>query len=173
MSEGVEWAVHCCLTLAWLDEDRPVPTARLAASYELPPAYLNKQLQAMVRAGILASTPGVKGGFRLARPLEKITLMDVVTAIEGPDEAFQCTEIRQRGAGVESPARGFRVPCAVTTAMRKAEMAWRRALAAQTLADVRAAADRHAPQAGESLRRWYARGSSSSPPSSPSSPSSA
>ncbi|WP_181871077.1 RrF2 family transcriptional regulator [Sphaerisporangium album] len=158
MSEGVEWAVHCCLTLGWLGDDRPVPTSRLAAGYELPPAYLNKQLQALVRAGLLTSTPGVRGGFRLARPLDKITLMEVVAAIEGPDDAFQCTEIRRRGSGAESPERNFRTPCAVSTAMRKAELAWRRALAAQTLAEVAAAAERHAPNLGEGVRRWYGRG---------------
>ncbi|WP_214409489.1 RrF2 family transcriptional regulator [Sphaerisporangium fuscum] len=157
MSEGVEWAIHCCLTLAWLGDERPVPTAKLAGGYELPPAYLNKQLQALVKAGILASVAGARGGFRLARPLEKITLMDVVTAIEGPDEAFQCTEIRQRGMGAEAPERLYRAPCAVSTAMRKAEMAYRRALAAQTLAEVREAAERHAPDLGEGVRRWYAR----------------
>ncbi len=57
MSEGVEWALHCCVTLAWLGDERPVSTARLASSFELPPAYLNKRLQALVRAGILSSTP--------------------------------------------------------------------------------------------------------------------
>jgi Rrf2 family protein len=157
MSEGVEWAMHCCLTLAWLCDEEPISTAKLAACHELPPAYLNKQLQALAKAGIVTSTPGARGGFRLARPLEKITVMDVVTAIEGPDEAFQCTEIRQRGAGAGRPERQFRTPCAISTAMRKAEMAWRRALAAQTLADVQAAADRRAPQAGDAIRRWYAR----------------
>ncbi|MFC4588272.1 RrF2 family transcriptional regulator [Sphaerisporangium corydalis] len=157
MSEGVEWALHCCLTLDWLGGDRPVPTARLAAGYELPSAYLNKQLQAMVRAGLFTSTAGARGGFQLARPLDKITLMDVVTAIEGPDDAFQCMEIRQRGMGAEAPSRQFKVPCAVTTAMRKAELAWRRALAAQTLADVRASAERHSPDLGAGVRRWYER----------------
>ncbi|GGK71275.1 transcriptional regulator [Sphaerisporangium melleum] len=167
MSEGVEWAVHCCLTLAWLEDDRPVSTARLAAGYELPPAYLNKQLQALAKAGILTSTPGVKGGFRLARPLDKITLMDVVTAIEGPDEAFQCTEIRQRGMGAEGPERRFRVPCAVASAMHRAELAWRRALAAQTLADVRAEAEGHVPGLGEGIQRWYGRGASTPSPAAP------
>ncbi|GII87409.1 transcriptional regulator [Sphaerisporangium siamense] len=158
MGEGVEWAVHCCLTLGWLGDDQPVPTAKLAAGYELPPAYLNKQLQALVRAGILTSTAGARGGFRLGRPLDKITLLDVVAAIEGPDEAFQCTEIRQRGSGAESPARSFLAPCAVATAMRKAELAYRRALAAQTLAEVKGAAERHVPRLGDSVRRWYGRG---------------
>ncbi|MFC4909120.1 RrF2 family transcriptional regulator [Actinomadura gamaensis] len=155
MNEGVEWAVHVCLLLDWLGSDEPVSTTRLASGYELPPPYLNKQLQALARAGILASTPGARGGFRLVRPLEKITMMDVVTAIEGPDEAFQCTEIRRRGMGANRAERAFEVPCTVHTAMRNAEFAWRRALAAQTLADIRARTERLLPTMGERVRAWY------------------
>ena len=154
MSEGVEWTLHCCVTLGWLETDEPVSTAKLAATFELPPAYLNKRLQALVRAGILASTPGVRGGFRLARPPEKITLMEVVAAIEGTENAFRCTEIRQRGAGAERPAHEFQRQCVITTAMRKAELAWRRELASQTLADMMVAA----PQAAaERTRNWFER----------------
>ena len=157
MSEGVDWAVHCCLTLDWLGGERPVSTTRLAAGYELPPAYLNKQLQALVKGGVLVSTPGKRGGFGLARPLEEITLLDVVVAIEGPDDAFQCREIRRRGMGAGSPEPERQVPCAVSTAMRRAELAWRRALAAQTLAEVRVSAERQAPGLADGVRRWYAR----------------
>jgi Rrf2 family protein len=157
MSEGVEWAVHCCLLLDWLGDQRPVPTSRLASAFETPPAYLNKQLQALVRAGLLTSTAGVKGGFRLARPLEKITLMDVVTAIEGPDDAFRCTEIRRKGIGSASPASAFDSPCAVAHAMREAELEWRRALARRTLAQVSANAMRNAPGLREGVKMWNAR----------------
>ena len=153
MSEGVEWALHCCLTLCWIETDRPAPTAKLAAIFDLPSPYLNKRLQALVRAGILASTPGVHGGFRLARPPEKITLMDVVTAIEGAEPAFRCTEIRQRGAGVGRPAQEFQRQCVVNTAMKKAELAWRRELARQTVADLVASAP---SCAAERARRWFA-----------------
>ncbi|WP_184675840.1 RrF2 family transcriptional regulator [Saccharothrix violaceirubra] len=137
MSEGVEWAVHCCLGIAWAPDDRALPAARLAAYYSLPAPYLNKQLQALTRAGILASTPGPRGGFRLARPLHAITLMDVVCAIEGTDPAFRCTEIRlntPEGRATVDPG----VPCAVDRAMNRAELAWRRELAGQTLADIHA-----------------------------------
>ncbi|KOU03996.1 Rrf2 family transcriptional regulator [Streptomyces sp. NRRL F-5755] len=153
MSEGVEWALHCCVTLAWLGDERPVSTARLAASFELPPAYLNKRLQALVRAGILSSTPGARGGFRLARPPERITLMDVVAAIEGTEDVFRCTEIRRQGSGAEAPDRDFRRPCGISTAMRRAELAWRRELAGQTLADILAGTP---GSAAERTRRWFA-----------------
>lgn len=157
MSQGVEWAVHVLLTFAWLEDDEPVSTNQLAATYGLPTAYLNKQLQALVRAGVLESLPGARGGFRLARPPAKITLMDVVTAIEGPDEAFRCTEIRQRGHGATLPRSAFAEPCAVSASMRRAELAWRRELAAQTVADVREEADRHAPSACAAARRALGR----------------
>ncbi|MFH8343836.1 RrF2 family transcriptional regulator [Streptomyces sp. NPDC018045] len=153
MSEGVEWALHCCVTLASLGDERPVSTARLAASFDLPQAYLNKRLQALARVGILTSTPGARGGFRLARPPERISLMDVVAAIEGTDDAFRCTEIRRQGSGAEAPDRDFRRPCGISTAMRRAELAWRRELAKQTVADLLAGAP---GPAVERTRRWFA-----------------
>ena len=66
MNEGVEWAMHSCVNLSWLPGEA-VTAKRLAAFYDLPTAYLNKQLQALTRAGILTSVSGPKGGFQLAR----------------------------------------------------------------------------------------------------------
>jgi DNA-binding IscR family transcriptional regulator len=48
---------HCCLTPAWAHGEEPVPTAKLAVFFEGPPAYLDKSLQVLVRAGTLASNP--------------------------------------------------------------------------------------------------------------------
>jgi Rrf2 family protein len=138
MGEGVEWALHCCLDLSWAG-DTPVPAARLAAHHGLPPAYLTKQLQALGRAGIVRSTPGPRGGYLLDRPAHTVTLLDVVTAVEGADPAFRCTEIRADGPHTTR--------CAVDTAMRRADLAWRRELAARTLADLDADVRRADPDA--------------------------
>ncbi len=152
MSEGVEWALHCCLMLAWVGTEGPVPTSTLAGAFDVPPHYLNKFLQALVRAGVLTSTAGAKGGFRLARSPRNVSLLDIVMAIEGDDWAFRCTEVRQRGAGCEAHKREFARPCGIASAMRKAEEAWRAELARQTLADL----VQSAPTAGEHrMRRWY------------------
>ncbi|BFO19246.1 hypothetical protein SHKM778_56340 [Streptomyces sp. KM77-8] len=140
MGEGVEWGLHCCLTLAWLDNG-PVPSGKLAALFDISPTYLNKCLQRLVRAEILTSMPGARGGVQLARAPEDITLMDVVAALEGRETLFCCTEIRQQGAaGAETSAREFAQPCGIATAMRRAELAWRRELAGQTIADLMASA---------------------------------
>ncbi len=152
MGEGVEWGLHCCVTLAWLGDDERAWRARFAAEFGIAPAYLNKCLQALVRANILTSTPGARGGFLLARSPEKITLMDVVQAIEGPDDTFRCSEIRKRGAGACASAQSFKRPCAIAAAMKKAESAWRRELKSQTVADVMHAAPNAAM---ERTRLWH------------------
>lgn len=152
MSRGVEWAVHTLLNLSWLGEDTPVSVATLAAGHDLPRAYLNKQLQQLVRAGLLESLPGARGGFVLARPAESITLLEVFDAIEGDSTLFRCAEIRQCGTvGARTPG-DFATDCAVKTSMGRAERAWRDALAEQTLADVQAEADAHAPNMGPMVR---------------------
>ncbi|MGP4015540.1 RrF2 family transcriptional regulator [Saccharopolyspora sp. 5N708] len=153
MSEGVEWGLHSCVLLGWLSPEA-VAGRRLAEYHELPPAYLNKQLQALVRAGIVTSVSGPKGGFQLARRPDRITLLDVVVAIEGTEKAFRCTEIRQQGRNVLSPEH-YRQPCSIAVAMRKAELAWRRELAAQTVAEMMASVQRHSPDTPERVRRWF------------------
>ena len=153
MSQGVEWALHTCLNLSWLDT--PVPTSVLAAFYELPPAYLNKQLQALARAGILSSTSGPTGGFRLAREPERVSLMDIVAAIEGPDELFRCDQILRQGPGKHAGV-DYRDSCAFSQAMHRADLAWRSELAATTVADIRANVERQHPQAPANTRERIA-----------------
>lgn len=153
MNEGVEWALHCCLNLSWVEEGGSVTAARLAAFYELPTAYLNKQLQALARAGILASVSGPKGGFSLARRPDQITLLDVVVAIDGPDDPFRCTEILHRSP-FGDPAANYRDLCVISQHMRAADLAWRRELAARTLADIRTAVETTYPGADSNTRRW-------------------
>ncbi|MEU0075838.1 Rrf2 family transcriptional regulator [Streptomyces sp. NPDC006332] len=140
MAKGVEWALHTLLNLDMIGGG-PVGSGQLAEAHGLSPSYLNKQLQQLARAGIVASVPGPRGGFRLTKPLESITLLDVVEAIEGDTEVFHCTEIRCSGkiGELSPPLTGA---CAVKAAMRRAEQEWHRALAAQCLADIRAELNR-------------------------------
>ncbi|MBW8484824.1 Rrf2 family transcriptional regulator [Actinomadura sp. PM05-2] len=151
MGEGVEWGLHCCVTLGWLHAEAPVPTRRLAAWFDLPQEYLKKRLQALGRAGILASSPGARGGWSLARPPERITMMEVVAALEDGLDAFTCTEVRRRGAGARGGGPELGGTCGVAALMRRAEMAWRRELAAHTIADLMA----QSPESAARTHRNY------------------
>ncbi|WP_406297735.1 RrF2 family transcriptional regulator [Embleya sp. NBC_00888] len=156
MSEGVEWALHSCLNLAWAESGTAVTATKLAAFYGLPAAYLNKQLQALARAGIVTSTSGPRGGFRLARALKDITLMDVVVAIEGPDPAFRCQQILHNGPDAD-PTADYRTSCAIAQAMSRADLAWRHELATQTLADLRTTVESRSPETPELTRARLAK----------------
>jgi Rrf2 family protein len=133
LSEGVEWAVHCCTMLAGLDPHRALTTAQLAEFFEVPKAYLAKNLQALSNAGLVHATPGRSGGYRLAKPASQITLRDIVAAIEGPGQCFRCQEIRQRGP-TGQPRGCYSRPCGIARAMWAAEKVWQAELAKTTLA---------------------------------------
>ncbi len=135
MSDGVEWALHCCTLLAALPDDQALPAARLAEFHEVPPAYLAKQLQALTGAGITRSLPGPRGGYRLARPPAEISVLDVVLAVEGDDTAFRCSEVRRRGPAA-GPDSAYRRPCGIARTMWQAEDAWRAELAATSIGDL-------------------------------------
>ena len=77
--------------LAALPEDGTFCLAKdLSSQLGLPGPYLAKILQGLVQAGILESVRGPKGGFRLTRPSHRITVGEVVAALEGPDAMEGC-----------------------------------------------------------------------------------
>jgi Rrf2 family protein len=155
LGEGVEWSLHCCTFLAVLPPDASLPAARLAEFHGVPPAYLAKHLQSLARAGIVESVPGPKGGYRLARSADDITMLDVVDAVEGSAPAFRCTEIRQQGPAAVEPGK-YRRRCSIARAMWDAEDAWREQLRTRTVGEiVRGLAVDVAPQAAERAMSWY------------------
>jgi Rrf2 family protein len=144
LPESTEWVLHAAATLAMLEPGATASAAQLAEHHDVPPAYLAKQLQALVRAGILSATTGPRGGFRLDRPAERISLLDVVEAVDGSSAFYVCREIRQRGRGAVPPAQ-CRSRCDLAAAMDRAEAAWRESLAATTVADVVSGLPRSTP----------------------------
>jgi Rrf2 family protein len=143
LSEGVEWGLHCVAILASLPPGATLPTKALAEYHDLSETYLAKHLQALTNARIIESLPGPKGGYRLQRVPEDITMLDVVEAIDGREPSFRCTEIRQRGPLALEPA-AYRVACPIHIAMARADKAWRDALRAQTIADLLSLSQPHA-----------------------------
>ncbi|ESY68525.1 MAG: Rrf2 family transcriptional regulator [Mesorhizobium sp.] len=135
LGEGVEAAIHCAATLASVEGNSTMPGAALAESFGLSPSYLLKHLNMLSAAHILESVPGPAGGYRLARPAERITLLDIVLAIEGREPAFRCGEIRRNGP-VKLDASAYVKPCGINAAMLKAERAYRAALAETRLSDI-------------------------------------
>ena len=135
LGDGVEAAIHCCAVLASLDKGATMPGAALAEAHGLSPSYLLKHLNALTTAKVLESLSGPLGGYRLAHAPERITLLDIVLAVEGPEPAYRCAEIR-RGGPDPLPASAYVKPCGINVAMLKAEKAYRATLAEVRLSDI-------------------------------------
>ncbi|CAH0339390.1 Rrf2 family transcriptional regulator [Rhizobium sp. CECT 9324] len=135
LSDGIEQAIHCMTMLASLEEGSTLSAAALAEFHGVSPSYLLKHLQALSAGGLVATVPGPKGGYRLGRTAAAITLLDIVIAVEGPQPAFRCNEIRQRGPN-PLPARYFDKPCGIAAAMLAAERAYRAELKKTSIADL-------------------------------------
>lgn len=154
LSEGVEWAAHCAVVLSTVPPDKAIPAATLAEFHGVPGPYLAKSLQALARAGIIASVAGRHGGYRLTRPASEITLLDIVRAVDGDDRFFRCTEIRQRGPN-RAPTPTFAPICAIAAAMYRAEDAWRAELERTTVAAIAEQVSKQVPaEALERGVRW-------------------
>src|SRR3989449_11380081 len=65
----------------------------------IPETFLSKIFQTLATKGLIRSRRGFRAGFRLARPAERITLREIVEALQGPIEYHQGLEhLRGRGA---------------------------------------------------------------------------
>jgi len=135
ISKGVEWACHAAVVMSALPEDKALRAESLARYHEVPSAYMAKQLQALSRAGIVKSSRGARGGYRLAKPPLEINLWDITSAIEGHERVFKCTEIRQNGP-CPAKKRRCNTPCAIAASFYKAEAAFRNSLKEITLMQI-------------------------------------
>lgn len=132
---GVEYAMHCLLWVAQpLDE--PPSSRELAELQGCPAPFLKKIFSKLEKAGIVVALDGIRGGYRLARPPAKISLLDVVEAVEGKKPIFDCQQIRTRcivfnGKPPDWATEGV---CGVHAAMCRAEEALRHELSKTTLA---------------------------------------
>ena len=74
-------AVHALAVIAHHSDQRHTSRA-IAGSIATNPVVIRRLLSQLAKAGIVESAHGAKGGFRLAKPAAKITLLDVYKAVE-------------------------------------------------------------------------------------------
>lgn len=77
LSQTAEYALRAVLAIA-ADPGGQLGAAQLAQRLDVPRNYLSKTLHQLARAGVLDSTRGKSGGFRLGRDARRITLLEVV-----------------------------------------------------------------------------------------------
>lgn len=89
ISKTVEYALRAVVWLAG-KPDTPQTTRQIAGGTRVPVGYLSKVLQTLTQAGLLYSQRGLGGGFILARPPSRITVLDVINAVDRIERIRRC-----------------------------------------------------------------------------------
>jgi Rrf2 family protein len=84
LGKASAYAVFATLYIAEHQREGPVSGRRIAEAHGIPPEYLLKILQQLVRAGVVQSETGRRGGFLLCKSPGRTTLLEIVEAVEGP-----------------------------------------------------------------------------------------
>jgi Rrf2 family protein len=84
ISAKADYAVRAAAELAAPTASAPVPAEALARAQQIPHRFLEAILSDLRRDGIVTSRRGAGGGYVLARPADKVTVADVIRAVDGP-----------------------------------------------------------------------------------------
>jgi FeS assembly SUF system regulator len=120
-----DYATVILINMAHSDLVRP--TQVISDSTGFPSPTVAKLMKNLVKAGLIVSHRGVRGGYSLSRPPEEVTIADVIEAIEGPIALTACVDTTAEHCCYENqcPVHGKwnRVNSAVTDALREVTLA--------------------------------------------------
>lgn len=133
LSQTCEYAVKAATYIARHAGDEPVSARDIAVGANVPQGYLQKLLSEMVRSGILVSSRGIGGGFRLSKPANQLLLKDVIAPFDDARQRSRCP--------FGSPECNENRPCAVHERWGDLIESFTRFLETTTLADLAAELD--------------------------------
>lgn len=128
LSKTAEYALRAVLAIGRVEETRPVLAREIAAKGHIPNKYLSKVLRDLVHAGVLSSTRGIGGGFRLRRKAGKLKLVDVVKPFDDIPARSRCP--------LGHPKCSDDAPCSMHEQWKPVKEAFRNLLDETTVADI-------------------------------------
>ena len=150
ISQAAEYSLRAILCLAQ-KPGQALKAQELADTARVPLGYLAKTLQTLVRAGIITSQRGQKGGFTLGIPPSDLTLLAVVSAVDPSHRVHECP--------LHLPEHAVRL-CGLHRTLDEAAAAAERVLAGATVGDL--VEEARLPSECE-----HARGAAAAPPDRP------
>ena len=93
IAQKTRYALRSLLFLAEAQDGLPVQLSRIAETQSVPPKYLELIMLDLKRAGLVKSSRGPKGGYRLARTPEQISFGEIVRSMEGPIALVSCASV--------------------------------------------------------------------------------
>ncbi|OGU14389.1 MAG: hypothetical protein A2X61_12920 [Ignavibacteria bacterium GWB2_35_12] len=90
LSKSCLYGLRTAIYFAKHTENGYIPISEIAKELEIPPDFLAKILQKLTRKKLMNSLRGVKGGVKLGKPPGKISLYDIIQAIDGDNIFRKC-----------------------------------------------------------------------------------
>jgi Rrf2 family protein len=90
LTKRADYAIRAVLTLGRTAPGERRSVRHIAEDQHIPAQFLPQAMNDLIRAGLVESAVGRRGGYRLARPAAAISLLDVVEAVEGDSRRRVC-----------------------------------------------------------------------------------
>jgi Rrf2 family transcriptional regulator, cysteine metabolism repressor len=135
-STKAEYGVRLMVELGRQPSSAPVSLSVVAEAERLPLSYLEHLVAKLRNAGLVSSTRGAHGGYRLAKPAETITLDQVVEALEGQIAPMECFHETPEGKVLCSHESDGDRTCATKLLWTRVQGGVSRALAGTTLEEL-------------------------------------
>ncbi len=97
ISSKSEYGLRALIDIAAHEDVGPVGRSGIAERQRIPLAFLTQVLRTLVAGGLLESTRGPAGGYRLSRKPGRISVLDVITVLQGPVAPANCAGASQAG----------------------------------------------------------------------------
>jgi len=90
LTRRADYGIRAMIAIARAATDEPLSTPRIADAMAIPIRFLPQVMADLARAGLVDSTGGRRGGYRLGRPASEISLLEIIEALEGDARRRQC-----------------------------------------------------------------------------------
>jgi Rrf2 family cysteine metabolism transcriptional repressor len=135
-STKAEYGVRLMVELGRQPGSSPIALSAVAEAERLPLSYLEHLAARLRKAGLVSSTRGARGGYRLAKPADEITLNTVVEALEGQIAPMECFHETPEGRVLCSHESDGDRACATKLLWTRVQSGVSKALAGTTLAEL-------------------------------------
>lgn len=125
----VEYGLRALIELAQMSGQGPIGTREIALRQGIPERFLEQQIAALKKAGLIFSLRGAQGGCILAKEASKISVLEVIEALDGPVLNQDCLSVKEHSCQQFSQ-------CVIQELWFNCQLKLKHYLAGVTLADI-------------------------------------
>ena len=132
LARSFEQSMAIMIAVARQPANNPIPANALAGKLNLSPTYSQKLLRKLVLAGLIKASPGVGGGFLMAKDTNQISIVDIMQAVDETNHTFYSTGTLELAAGENKTGANDRI----SRAFQTADLVWLQVLSQTKLSDL-------------------------------------